>query len=80
MRQNEESGWARASFVWAHGAGKREIAHVLPADGGQLKVHFPVARDSVYGNLISKPLAAIVTVDRSTHRIRGVKFLNRGVA
>jgi hypothetical protein len=81
LRQAQEGGYrSRVPQVWAHGAGRREIAHGQPADGGALTFTFYSGNDA-YSKLVSKPgLVAIVTVDRGTHHILGVKFLNRGLA
>jgi hypothetical protein len=79
LRQAQESGYrSRVPVVWAHGAGRREIAHGQPADGGALTFTFHTGNDA-YSALVSKPgLVGIVTVDRGTHHILGCKFLNRG--
>ena len=48
--------------------------------GANLELHFRFAGTSyeaVYTELVSKPLAAIVTVDRGTLYFLGVKFRNR---
>jgi hypothetical protein len=81
LRQAQEGGYhSRVPDVWAHGAGKRQIAHGEPAEGGALTFTFYPA-DDAYSALISKPgLVAIATVDRQSHHILGVKLLNRGLA
>jgi hypothetical protein len=65
--------------VWASAPGARQIVHGLPGEAGTLKFHFPAGvGDGVYAKLISKPgLYAIVTLDKGTHHILGVRFLNR---
>jgi hypothetical protein len=78
LRRAEETGWRHGvTAVWASAPGARQIAHGLPGEGGTLKFTFHTSQPA-YSALVSKPgLAAIVTVDRGTHRILGVKFLNR---
>jgi hypothetical protein len=62
--------------VWADVPGGRRVVHGLPADGGMLGFHFPPGTAG-YAELVSKPsLWAIVTMDISTRRILGVRFLN----
>jgi hypothetical protein len=79
LRRAEESGYTSAvPMVWASAPGAYQIAHGLPGEAGTLKFHFPPGV-AAYSELISKPgLTAIVTVDRGTHHILGVRFLNRG--
>ena len=76
----EESGWRNASPVWASTVGGfDQIAHAVPGDGLTLRFQFPPAADSAYTKLISKPgLAAVVSIDRGTHRFLRVGFTNRG--
>jgi hypothetical protein len=53
------------------------LRNVEPADFSMLLVNFPVGVAG-YAELISKPgLVAIATVDRSSGRFLGVKFLHR---
>jgi hypothetical protein len=63
-----------APAPWASGAGQREIARGVPAGDGSL--HFKFRRgDPAYKQLVSTPgLGAIITVDRASSRIMGVKF------
>jgi hypothetical protein len=71
-----ESGWptAGAPFLWAHGAGQRDIAHGLPGDNLTLLFHFPVGKTE-YRDLVSQPgLRALVTVDKSRGVFLGVRF------
>ena len=81
QQQAEESGWrisSRVPDVWASAPGAYRVVHGLPTEGGQLSFHFPASPHSAYSKLIGKPgLAAIVTLDRNTHHILGVKFLHR---
>jgi hypothetical protein len=80
LRQAEESGFRLgAPTVWASTSSAYQVVHGLPGEGGTLKFHFPVGSEAgkVYTGLVGKPnLGAIVTVDRGTHRILGVKFLH----
>jgi hypothetical protein len=60
--------------VWAHGAGRREIAPAHPAEDGSLRFQFPRG-DPAYRELVSIPgLAATVVLDRATSRILNVSF------
>jgi hypothetical protein len=79
LRQAEESGWRNAvPDVWAHTAEQRLIAHGLPGEDGTLRFHFPAKPGSAYSELVSKPgLTAIISVDRQTHHILAVRFLQR---
>jgi hypothetical protein len=79
LRRSEESGWPKdgAPWVWASTPSAYQVVHGGAAENGSLKFHFP-AGTAGYGELVGKPgLVAIVTVDRGTHHILGVKFLNR---
>jgi hypothetical protein len=74
-----QSGWITATpTVWAHGVGERDIAFAVPdPDRPMLLFHFVVGK-TAYGELVSRPrLAAVVSVDRSTGRFIGVRFLHR---
>jgi hypothetical protein len=62
---------------YAKGAGKWEISRGQPGADQSLRFKF-VDGDPIYRKLTSAPLAAIVTVDRKTSHILGVKFVNRG--
>lgn len=65
--------------VWAHGAGRREIARGHPGDRGALQFHFPRG-DKAYAELVGKPgLRAVLVVDRLAGHILGVRFRDRGV-
>ena len=79
QRRAQEAGWpsSGAPWVWASAPGHPRVVHGLPGEGGVLSFHFPPGTAG-YSELIGKPgLVAIVTVDRGTHHILGVKFLNR---
>ena len=81
-----EDGWGSRSlpayrssdpYVWASTSSAYRVVPVLPADFSMLQVTFPVGTAG-FSELISKPgLYAIATVDRSSGRFIGVKFLNR---
>ena len=82
LRQAEESGWRNNGVpdVWASAPGAPRIVHGLPGEGGTLKFTFHTSQPA-YSALVSKPgLVAICTLDRGTHHILGVKFLNRSRA
>jgi hypothetical protein len=71
----EADGRYGAPVVWAHGAGRREIARGEPVRGGWLRFQLS---DADYRKLVNTPdLSAIVTVDREAGRILGVKFRGR---
>jgi hypothetical protein len=76
MMAAEEAGrYYSAPTVWAHGAGRREIARGEPVRDGWLRFKLS---DADYRRLSSAPdLAAVVTVDRQAGRILGVRFLGR---
>jgi hypothetical protein len=60
--------------VWAHGPGKRDIAHGLPGDAGMIKFHFP-AGVAAYSELVRKPgLSAFVVIDLASCRFLHVTF------
>jgi hypothetical protein len=81
LRRAQESGWRRdVPDVWASAPGAYRVAHGVPGEGGTLRFHFP-ARTAAYTELIGRPgLAAIVTMDRSSHHILSVKLINRPAA
>jgi hypothetical protein len=66
-----------ASTVWAHSAGRREIARGEPVRDGWLRFKLS---DADYRQLAGEGLGAIVTVDRGTRTILGVRFLDRSRA
>jgi hypothetical protein len=71
----EEAGrYYAAATVWAHGAGRREIARGEPVRDGWLRFKLS---DADYLQLAGESLAAIVTVDREAGHILGVKFRGR---
>jgi hypothetical protein len=75
MVADEESGRYGAPTVWAHSAGRSEMARGEPVRDGWLRFKLS---DADYRRLASTPdLAAIVTVDRRAGQILGVKFLGR---
>jgi hypothetical protein len=77
LMEDEEAGRYGALSVWAHGAGRREIARGHPAAGGSLRFKFRPG-DPNYRKLVREPgPSAIVTVDRKTSSILGVKFRSR---
>ncbi len=75
MLQAEEAGRYGARSVWAHGAGRRQIARGHPHRDGSLRFKL---EPGDYRKLARDPdLSAIVTVDKKTSQILGVKFLSR---
>ena len=63
--------------VPAHTPSRRDVARGAPAfDGLSLRFRFPL-RDPAYKELVGKPISAIVTVDRASGQILGVKFRRR---
>jgi hypothetical protein len=77
MMAAEEAGRCGAPTVWAHSAGRREIARGVPERDGWLRFKFR-HDDPVYRQLSSMPgLSAIVTVDREAGHILSVRFRNR---
>jgi hypothetical protein len=76
-RTAEESGWGgNTSPLWASALGADRIAYAVPGDLQTLKFHFEPGK-TVYASLISKPVYAIVTIDRGLSRFLGARFLNR---
>ena len=71
----ERSGWSSDHpYLFAHGAGQRDITHGVPGDRLTLLFHFPAGKDA-YVKLVSQPgLSAFVTVDRSSGWFMGVRF------
>jgi hypothetical protein len=73
----EQDGWRNHRHVWASAPGAYQVAYTMPGDYRMLLVRFP-SGVSAFVELISRPgLVALVSVDRSTGRFIGVKFLNR---
>ena len=73
----EESGWSGGTApLSASALGADRITYAMPGDLQTLKFHFPVGNTG-YASLIAKPVATIVTIDRSTSRFRTVRFLHR---
>jgi hypothetical protein len=67
-RAAEENGWSGGtSPLWATALGADRLAYAMPGDLQTLKFHFEVGK-TVYSQLIAKPVAAIVKIDRSTSR------------
>ena len=62
--------------VPAHTPSRREVAQGVPAPDGSLRFHFPL-RDPAYKELVGKPLAAVVVLDRASGQILGVKFRHK---
>ena len=73
----ERSGWSGHGPVYASalGAGDR-LAYAVPGDLQTLKFPFPIPAPA-YTQLISKPVYAIVTIDRGLARFLNVRFLHR---
>jgi hypothetical protein len=71
----EQAGWPVSEpWLWAHGAGKRDIAHGLPGDAATIKFAF-AAGQTAYSELVGKPrLSAIVVIDSSACRFLHVAF------
>jgi hypothetical protein len=73
----EELGWpSNTRFVWGSGPRDYQFAHATPAENLTLKFAFtpgtPTAK--IYAQLVSKPLSAFVTVDKSLRVFLGVSF------
>lgn len=76
-RAAEESGWrGNTAPLWATALGADRLAYAVPGDLQTMKFHFEPGK-TVYAQLIAKPVAAIVTIDRGTSRFRTVRFLHR---
>jgi hypothetical protein len=73
----EQNGWSSdVPTLWADGLGQTNIAFGLPGDKLTLLFHFPAGKE-VYTKLVSQPgLTCFVTVDRSSQRFTGVRFLH----
>jgi hypothetical protein len=71
-----ESGryWDAPPTVWAHGAGRREIARGVPVRDGWLRFKLS---DADYRQLAGENVSAIVTVDQNAAQILGVRFRRR---
>ena len=74
MLAAEEAGRYGAPTVRAHAPGRRDIARGEPVQDGWLRFKLS---DADYRQLAGEGLSAIVTVDRKTSRIPGVKFRSR---
>jgi hypothetical protein len=73
LKRDDEVG---RSDLYASALGADRLAYAVPGDLQTLKFHFPPGV-TAYSKLISKPVYAIVTIDRGTSRFRTVRFLNR---
>jgi hypothetical protein len=71
-----ESGWQAHSFVWASTPSVSDAVHVQPADFSMLTATFPVGTAG-FSELISKPVYALVTIDRNKGRFTRVSFRHR---
>jgi hypothetical protein len=82
LRRAEEAGWPVAGGpppVFAAVPGGRRV-YGVPVEGGALSFRFPPGVAG-FAELIGRPnLTSIVTVDRATHHILTVRFLNGGGA
>ena len=77
--QQAEHGWSNHSTVWASTPSTRQAAYAVPSNaefGGTPRFTFPKGETS-FQELISKPVAATVFVDRSTSRFINVSLKNR---
>jgi hypothetical protein len=71
-----ENGWRSHPFVWANTPSVSDVVHMQPADFLMLSAHFPIGTAG-YSELISKPVYALVSIDRSKGRFTRVSFLHR---
>jgi hypothetical protein len=72
-----ESGWGgNASPLWASALGADRLAYAVPGDLQTLKFTFPTPAPA-YTQLISKPVYAIVVIDRGLRQFLNVRFLHR---
>ena len=75
--QAEQTGWRTAQTVWASAPGAFQVASVVAGPYQSLVAHFP-SGEQAFAQLIGKPgLFAWVSIDRSTGKYIGVRFLNR---
>jgi hypothetical protein len=79
LRRAEAAGWPvdGAGEVWADLPGARQVTRGRPGEAATLTFRFPPGARG-FADLISRPrVAAILTVDRSSHRFLTCRFLNR---
>ncbi|HEY6688335.1 MAG TPA: hypothetical protein VI094_19245 [Propionibacteriaceae bacterium] len=77
LKAAEESGWRSHRAVYASAPGASDVAHATPGDYGMLLVRFQSGMQA-FAELVGKPgLSALVSIDRSSGRFMGVRFLNR---
>ena len=76
MRQAVENGWANHPYVYASTPSASDAVHMQPANFSMLTAHFPVGVAG-FSELVSKPVYALVSVDRNSGRFVKVSFLNR---
>jgi hypothetical protein len=76
LRGAVETGWRNHSFVWASTPSASDVVHMQPADFQMLTAQFPVGVAG-FSDLVSKPVYALVSIDRNKGRFMRVKFLNR---
>jgi hypothetical protein len=71
-----ENGWANHPYVYASTPSVSDAVHMQPADFQMLTAQFPVGVAG-FSDLVSKPVYALVSIDRDKGRFMRVKFLNR---
>jgi hypothetical protein len=68
---------AQPSGLYASAPGASDVAHATQDDYGMLLVRFPSGVQA-FAELVGKPgLSPLVSIDRSSGRFMGVRFLNR---
>ena len=76
MKAAVENGWANHRYVWASTPSVSDAVHMQPADFLMLSATFPIGVAG-FSELISKPVYALVSIDRNKGRFTRVSFLNR---
>lgn len=71
-----EDGWRNHPYVWASTPSVFDAVHVQPADFLMLTATFPVGTAG-FSELISRPVYALVTIDRNKGRFMRVSFRHR---
>jgi hypothetical protein len=75
LRVAQETGWRNHSFVWGSTPSASDVVHMQPADFQMLTATFPVGTAG-FSDLVSKPVYALVTIDRNKGRFTRVSFLH----
>jgi hypothetical protein len=75
MKAAVENGWTNHPYVYANTPNASDAVHMQPADFSMLTATFPIGVAG-FSELVSKPVYALVTIDRNKGRFTRVSFLH----